>query len=54
MNFTKMAKLNPKANIFGISFLRSSASKIIQNYKKVCPVLILNHITTNKARDIHE
>ena len=42
MNFTKMAKLNSKANILGITFLRSGASEIIQNYEKVCPALILN------------
>ena len=53
MNFTKMAKLNSKANIFDISFLRSGISKIIQNYEKVCPALILNHMIENKARDIH-
>ena len=53
MNFTKMAKLNSKANIFGIWFLRSGASEIIQNYEKVYPALILNHIIANKARDIH-
>ena len=53
MNFTKIAKLNSKADIFGISFLRSGISEIIQNYKKVCPALILNHITANKARDMH-
>ena len=53
MNFTKMAKLNFKANIFGMWFLRSGASEIIQNYEKVCPALILNHILANKARDIH-
>ena len=48
MNFTKMTKLNSKANIFGISFLRSGASEIIQ----VCPALIVNHIIADKARDI--
>ena len=53
MNFTKMVKLNPKANIFGISFLRSGVSELIENYEKVCPALILNHIVANKARDIH-
>ena len=53
MNFTKMAKLNSKANIFGIWFLRSGAGEIIQNYEKVSPVIILNHIIANKARDIH-
>ena len=53
MNFTKMAKLNSKANILGITFLRSGASEIIQNYEKVCPALILNHIIANKARDVH-
>ena len=53
MNFTKMAKLNSKANTFGIWFLWSGASEIIQNYEKVCPALILNHILANKARDIH-
>ena len=53
MNFTKMAKLNSKANIFGIWFLRSSARDIVQNYEKVCPALILNHIIAKKARDIH-
>ena len=42
MNFTKMAKLNSKANTFGIWFLWSGASEIIQNYEKVCPALILN------------
>lgn len=35
MNFIKIAKLNSKANIFGISLLRSGISKIIQNYEKV-------------------
>ena len=53
MNFTKMPKLNSKAKMFGIWFLRSDASEIIQNYEKVCPALILNHIIANKARDIH-
>ena len=53
MNFTKMAKLNSKANIFGIWFLRSGVSEIIQNYEKVCPALIQKHIIPNKARDIH-
>ena len=53
MNVTKMAKLNSKVKIFGISFLRSGASEIIQNYEKVCSALILNHIKANKARDIH-
>ena len=53
MNFTKIAKLNSKANIFGIWFLRSVASEVIQNYEEVCPALILNHIIANKARDIH-
>ena len=48
-----MAKLNSKGNIFGISFLRTGASEIIQNYEKVYPVLILNQIIANKARDIH-
>ena len=43
MNFTKTAKLNSKANVFGISFLRSDISEIIQNYEDVCPALILNH-----------
>ena len=53
MNFTKIAKLNSKANIFDISFLRSGISEIIQNYEKVFPALILNDIIANKARDIH-
>ena len=53
MNFTKMQKINSKANIFGISFLRSGASEIIQNYEKVCRALILNNIIANKARDVH-
>ena len=51
MNFTKMPKINSKANIFGIWVLRSGASEIIQNYEKVFPALILNHIIANKARD---
>ena len=54
MNFTKMAKLNSKANILGITFLRLGASEIIQNYERVYSALILNHIIiANKARDIH-
>ena len=53
MSFTKIAKLNSKANIFGISVLRSGISEIMQIYKKVCPALILNHIMANKVRDIH-
>ena len=48
-----MPKLNSKANIFGIWFLRSSASEIIQNYEKACAALILNYIIANKARDVH-
>ena len=51
MNFTIIAKLYSKGNIFGISFLRSGISKIIQNYEKFCPALILNHIIANKAKD---
>ena len=53
MNFTKMAKLNSKAYTFGIWFLWSGANEIIQDYEKVCPALILNHILANKARYIH-
>ena len=54
INFTKMAKLNSKANILGITFLRLGASEIIQNYERVYSALILNHIIiANKARDIH-
>ena len=53
INYTKIAKLNSKANIFAISFLRSGISEIIQNYEKVSPALILNHIIANNARDIH-
>ena len=49
-----MAKLNSKANILGITFLRLGASEIIKNYGKVYSALILNHIIiANKARDIH-
>ena len=54
MNIKKMAKLNSKANIFGISFLRSSASEVIRYHEKIWPSLILSHIIANKARDIHE
>ena len=50
---TRKKKLNSKASIFGIWFLRSGASEIIQNYEKVCPVLIQNHIIANKTRNIH-
>ena len=53
MNFTKFAKLNSKAKNFGISFLISGISEIIQKYESICPTLILNHIMANKARDIH-
>ena len=53
MNFTKVAKLNSKANTFGIWVLWSGASEIIQKYEKVCTVLILNHIIATKVRDIH-
>ena len=53
MNFTKMPKLNSKANIFVIWFLRSGAIEIIQNYEKVCPALTLNHMIANKARDVY-
>ena len=53
IKFTKMEKLNPKSNIFGISFLRSGISETVENYEKVCPALILNHIIVNKARNIH-
>ena len=37
MTFTKTAKLKSKANIFGICFLRSGISEIIQNYEKSLP-----------------
>ena len=53
MSFTKIAKLNSKANIFGISFLRSGISKIIKNCEIMCPALILNYIIAKKARDNH-
>ena len=53
MNFTKIPKLNFKANIFSISFLRSDITEIIQSYEKVSTALTLNHIIANKARDIH-
>ena len=52
MNFTKMPKLNSKANIFGILFLRPGASEIIQNYEKFWPALILNHIIVKEYQDI--
>ena len=48
----KIAKLNHKANIFGISFFKPGINEMIENHERVCPALILNHILANEAREI--
>ena len=54
MNFTKIAKLNSKLTVLAFHFRDQVLVKLFKITKKsALPALILNHLITNKAKDIH-